>query len=188
MKFLPMPQIETPRLRLRQVQLSDLENYHTRLTSDPEVARYMLWEANPDIAHTAATIRRIREGYANGTRYHWAIALREEDALIGTVALLRFDQEKNACSFAYMLGRAFWGRGLGTEALKAVLDFAFTQMEVTTVEADHFVDNPASGAVMRKVGMEQVDYLPGQYEKNGILRDAVLYRLTRPTGFRSKTA
>lgn len=169
--------METQRLVLRQVRPSDLETYHTRLTSDPDVAKYMLWEANSDISHTAGTIERIRRGYADGTRYHWAIALKEDDSLIGTIALLGFEADQ--CSFAYMLGKDFWGQGYGTEALQRVFRFAFEEMELSAICADHFADNPASGAVMKKAGMRCLDLHPGKYEKNGIRQDAVLYTITK---------
>ncbi len=186
MYYPPIPHLETSRLILRKIRSDDLEHYHHRLTSDPAVAKYMLWQPNSHISHTAETIARITAAYAAGGRYHWAIARKEDDTLIGTIALLRFDESDQSCSFAYMLGRDFWGQGLGTEALTAVFDFAFSQMGVGFISADHMAANPASGAVMHKAGMEKLRELPGQYEKDGTRLDAVLYGITREQWFRLK--
>ena len=98
--------------------------------------------------------------------------------LIGIIDLLGFNETENACSFAYMLDEGFWGRGFGTEALTAVLNFAFEDMQMSAVEADHFAGNAASGAVMRKVGMQYCGTVPEKYEKNGIVYDAPQYRIT----------
>ncbi len=179
MHFPPLPQLETSRLILREFRMSDLEGHHRHITSDPEVAKTMLWQANPDIIHAEAVLRRILSRYGAKDGYRWAIIRKEDDAFLGTISLLRPDEETGSCSFAYMLGKAFWGNGYMTEALKAVLDFAFQEMDVETVETDHFASNPASGAVMRKAGMTQIGILPNRYEKNGQTLDAVLYRITR---------
>jgi len=95
------------------------------------------------------------------------------------VDLLRFDEADSSCSFAYMLGQAYWGKGYGTEALKAVFGFAFDKMELQRIEADHMAENPASGAVMRKVGMQYLRTEKARYEKNGQLHDAHVYAITR---------
>ncbi len=179
MKFPPLEHIETSRLVLRKFRLSDLKGHHRHITSDPEVASAMLWDANPEIAHAEAVIQRILSRYGTKEGYRWAIALKEDDSFLGTISLLRLDEEENSCSFAYMLGKAFWNRGYMTEALTAVFDFAFSQMEVGTIYADHFAENPASGAVMRKAGMRCIGQEPGKYEKNGIRQDAVLYTITK---------
>ncbi len=179
MRLVPMGRIETDRLILRKFRMSDLEAHYRHITSDPEVAKTMLWQANPDIAHARTVLTRILAGYDTPGTYRWAIVRKEDDAFLGTVSLLRLDETEKSCSFAYMLGRAFWNRGYMTEALTAVLDFAFGQIGVERVETDHFADNPASGAVMEKAGMKRAGVLPGRYEKDGVIHDAVLYRITK---------
>ncbi len=176
---LTTPCMETARLILRQIRSSDLEHYHTRLTSDPEVFRYLLGQSHNDKNRTAEKIHQIRMGYEAMDRCHWGIALKEDDSLIGTIALQRFDEMEGSCSFAYMLGRDFWGQGYATEALMAVLDHAFRVLQAASIQADHFVENPASGAVMRKVGMRYIATTPEKYEKQGKKYDADEYRITR---------
>jgi RimJ/RimL family protein N-acetyltransferase len=78
-----------------------------------------------------------------------------------------------------MLGQDFWGQGYGTEAVKAVFEFLFEEMDIQRIEADHMVENPASGAVMRKAGMVKTGLETAKYEKNGVLHDAVCYAITK---------
>lgn len=179
MRYAPFQELETTRLSLRKLRTEDSRDFFDRLGGSREVTAHMLWVPHRDPEESAASIRRTLARYEAGTCYRWAIARREDDSLMGIIDLLAFDERMDSCSFAYMLGQEFWGRGYGTEALSAVLEFAFSRMEMGLVMADHFAENPASGAVMRKAGMTFVRRIPGKYEKNGIRHDAVEYRITK---------
>lgn len=179
MKFPSISTIETSRLWLRKLTLENAEDYHRHLFGSEAVSRYMLWNPHQNIAESVASIQKVLRRYEEGRCYRWGITLKETDQLMGIIDLLRFDEGTESCSFAYMLGECFWGKGFGTEALKAVFHFAFTQMEVTYITADHFTENPASGRVMEKAGMKCIRMLPQKYEKNGILHDAMEYTITQ---------
>ena len=179
MRYPQFSPLETPRLRLRKLEMEDAPLFYTRLGGCRAVAAHMLWVPHESPEESQASIQRALSRYATGKFYRWAISRRENNAIIGIIDLLGFDEKAQTCSFAYMLGQEFWGRGYGTEALSAVLDFAFREMELEAVEADHFAENPASGAVMRKAGMRYTGTIPQRYEKDGILHDAPQYRITR---------
>lgn len=183
MRFAPFQKLSTERLLLRKFREEDAVAYFACLGGSEAVTKYMLWQPHRDIAESEESIRKICRRYGSATPYTWAIVLKGTDALIGRIDLLRFDEEAGTCSFAYMLGVDFWNQGYGTEALRAVFDFAFTQLEVAAIDADHMADNPASGAVMRKVGMRYQGRIPGKYLKNGILHDVVCYRVMRKEWF-----
>lgn len=179
MQFPDFAELRTPRLMLRKLTAEDVPMYYQRLGSSEAVTKWMLFDPHRGLSESVASIQKALNRYAAGRCYRWGIALREEDSLIGVIELLRFDEETESCSFAYMLGQDYWGKGYGTEALKATLGFAFEKMQVKEVVADHFSANPASGAAMRKAGMTYVRTLPGKYEKHGVLYDAEEYRITR---------
>ena len=169
----------TSRLCLRELTRGDIPLYFERIGSSAEVTKYMLFQPHQNISESVASIEKALGRYREGRCYRFCIALRDTDELIGIIEPLRFNETDNSCSFAYMLAQEFWGQGYGTEALRAVLDFLFGQMDMERVEADHMADNPASGAVMRKAGMICSGTEPAKYEKNGILHDAVSYVITR---------
>ncbi len=179
MKFVPFQELYTPRLHLRKLTIEDVQAYYQRLGSSAEVTKYMLFQPHQDISESVASIEKALRRYEEGKCYRFCIALRDTDELIGVIEPLRFDENTGTCSFAYMLGKDFWGKGYGTEALTAVLDFLFRDMEMDRVEADHMAENAASGAVMRKAGMLCTGIEPGKYEKNGTCHDAYLYAITR---------
>lgn len=179
MRFPELKELNTPRLVLRKLTMTDAPLYYSRIASRSEVTRYMLWNAHTQLSETEAVIQMVQNRYAAGLCYRWCIALAEDDSPIGVIELLRFDEAAESCSFAYMIGADFWGKGYGTEALRATLQFAFEDMEVQTVTADHMAENPASGAVMRKAGMSFCRRIPEKYIKLGQAMDACEYSITR---------
>ena len=170
--------LTTPRLQLRKLQMDDLPQYY-HIASSQAVTKYMLWNPHTSMEESIASIQKVLKGYENGTCCRWGIVLKNTKRLIGIIDLLPRDTEKGIYSFAYMLAEEFWDQGFGTEALKAVIDFAFLKCGAAQIQADHFASNPASGAVMRKAGMEYCQMLPGKYEKNGVVHNAHWYRITR---------
>lgn len=169
----------TPRLLLRRLRPEDAPLFYERLGGSAAVTKHMLWVHHKDLSESIASIQKVLLRYEAGTCFRWAIARHADDTIIGIIDLLAFDERDSSCSFAYMLGQEFWGQGYATEALQAVLDFAFSQMGIRVVSADHFAKNPASGAVMRKVGMRYIRTIPGKYQKDGIAHDATEYRITK---------
>lgn len=179
MYWKPIEQIETKRLRLRKLELEDIPLYFERLSSSKEIPKYMLWNTHKEIEETIKYVTDSVKRYEEGHCYKWVIALKETNELIGIIELLRFKEEEQSCSFAYMLAKAYWNKGYMTEALDAVLDFAFTKLEVKVIEADHFSENIASGKVMQKVGMRYKSTQKEKYEKNGKLYTTRLYEITQ---------
>ena len=177
MEYAAFTELKTPHLLLRKLKREDALDFY-QFAGSETVTRYMLWKPHKDISESVVSIEKSLIRYKEGKYYRWGIALKETDELIGIIDLLGFDEERNICSFAYMIAEDFWGKGYGTEALKTVLDFAFRQLNVAAVEADHFADNAASGTVMRKAGMQYVGTESDKYEKNGISHDALRYRIT----------
>ena len=180
MRYSAFHSLETDRLLLRQLRLEDVYEYYERLFGDGDVSRYMLFEPHQDISESLESLQRKLDKYDQGPYYCWGITEKDEDSLIGLVELLRFDESRDSCSFVYMLGCNYWNKGYATEALKAVFRFAFEELDIGKIVADHMSKNGASGAVMRKAGMEHVGTLPKQYRKLGMEFDAEAYEINNP--------
>ena len=178
MKHVPFEELNTARLHLRQVRREDAASFFSFAGSET-VTKYMFWKPHRDVSESAASIEKTLSRYAQGNNWRWGIALRETDELIGIIDLLGIDDATDSCTFAYMIAEPFWGKGFATEALKAVLQFAFERLGLETVWGEHFGPNGASGAVMRKAGMKYTGTEPGKYEKNGAVFDVPQYRITR---------
>lgn len=177
MRYAEFKWLETERLILRDIRMEDVYEYYERLFGDGDVCRYLLHDPHQDIGESLAAIENIRQQYEQGKFYRWGITEKGEDSLIGVIGLVRIDEEKSECSFAYLLGCDYWGKGYGTEALKAVISFAFEELEIRRIVADHMTENPASGAVMRKAGMNHIGTEKAKYEKQCVLHDAEIYEI-----------
>lgn len=180
MNYCDIIEINTPRLVLRKLRISDAEAFY-EFASDKRVSVYMNWHTHATVLDSENSIRASVNAYEKGKYYRWGIALKENDTLIGIIQLLAFDDEKNSCGFAYMLNRDYWGNGYGTEAVRSIISFAFENMQVDVIEVDVFSENVASLKVLKRCGMIYVKTIDDKYEKNGVLHDADRYVMTRRT-------
>lgn len=151
--------IETPRLILRQFVADDAEAMYTRWASDPEVTRYMSWLPHQNLEETRAILGGWLGLYAaNPAVYNWAVTLKSADGrppfLIGSLGILHTTTLYPPYQWepGYCLAKPYWGRGYATEALRAALDYFIGHTGYTDMFCCHATANPASGAVMGKVG------------------------------------
>ena len=177
MRFAEFHPIETEHLLLRKLELGDVYEYYERLMGDADVSRYMLFDPHQTIMESLEDMQQKLRRYEEEPFYCWGVEQKEEAGLMGMVQLLRFDEQADSCSFVYMLGCNYWNQGYGTEILKAVFRFAFEELEVQRILADHMTKNIASGKVMEKAGMKHIGTETGKNEKMGILYDAEIYEI-----------
>jgi ribosomal-protein-alanine N-acetyltransferase len=156
-----LPQLTTERLLLRRMRLDDAADMFA-YACDPQVTRTLSWDTHLSIDDSLAFLRQVVAGYERGEQSSWGIEHRADRRFIGTIGLMTPQQGGYVSEVGYALARPYWGQGLMTEALRAVIDFGFRHMELRRIEAICRVDNIGSYRVMEKAGM--------QFE--GILRDA----------------
>jgi RimJ/RimL family protein N-acetyltransferase len=149
------PTTHTPRLTLRSLQASDLRAFLT-YRNDPEVARYQSWDS---ISEEGGR-RFIEDCIAArpGTPGQWyqvAIALRDTGALIGDMGLGIDSNDPRQGEVGYTLAREEWGNGYGSEAVAALIDYAFSVLGMTRIRAICDTRNTASARLMEKVGMRR---------------------------------
>lgn len=171
--------LETRHLILRRFTVADAEAMYRNWASDPEVTRYLTWPCHPSPEATASLLADWARQYADGGVFSWAIQSKETGEPIGSIAVVKLDESVDAAEIGYCLGRAFWGRGLMTEALRAVMDYLFDKAELRRITARHDVRNPASGRVMQKAGMEYEGTLRQAGRNNRGICDLVCYAALR---------
>jgi ribosomal-protein-alanine N-acetyltransferase len=145
--------LETERLRLRPFELADAPALFA-LARNSNVTRFTLWEAHRTIDDTRAFVDDYARGsYLEGVPEPCAIELKEQNELIGAIGCRWAPQKDRCMELGYWIGEPFWGRGLTSEAARALLDHVFAAYPVERVQA-HFIDgNAASGRVLEKIGM-----------------------------------
>ena len=109
----------------------------------------------------------------------WAIEVNGE-AVGGIGIEMHTDVERVSAEIGYWLGEAMWGRGIATEALKAVTAEAFKRFDITRLYALPFADHAASVRVLEKAGYVREGHLRRSAIKDGKVRDQLLFAAYRP--------
>jgi 8-oxo-dGTP diphosphatase len=151
------PPLSTERLSLRPLQPDDAEALH-RLVNDWEVTRTLAVVPFPYPRPLADEwIASTRDELARGTAYHLAVTGREgeQEVLVGVVGL-RVDATSRLGTLGYWVGRRFWGHGVASEAAGRLARWAFANLDLERIGASVAADNPASAAVLRRIGFRQI--------------------------------
>lgn len=179
-----MPVLETERLRLRKLTMRDAADIY-EYSRDPLVAKYVLWEAHRSIGESRTYLRYMLRKYRMNEPASWGIELKSSGKIIGTIGYMWIQTDNAAAEVGYSLARAHWGQGIMTEALKAVIEYGFHVLHLNRIEAIHEPANPASGAVMRKCGMQYEGHLRQKLYNKGRFADVDMYAILR-SDFRKK--
>lgn len=153
------PIIETERLILRPITLDDAEACFC-WNSDERVTRFMSYSTLTDISQT---VDWIKSTLVAETEWNWAFVLKEENKVIGTGGIGPDSQMTDYWSIGYNLNYDYWHKGYCTEAMKAIISFAYTELHVKKICSHHAVENPRSGKVMEKCGLKF--YRLGEFTK-----------------------
>lgn len=150
-----IPTITTSRLILRAFTEEDIEPLH-HILGDRDVLRYFP-NTNPP---SRDQVQKLISGQLKHWEEHgygwWAIEPRSKNELIGWSGL-QFLPETEEVEVAYLLGKAFWEKGLATEAAQACLQYGFEAVEPESIVAIVHPENIASQRVIEKLGMSFVD-------------------------------
>jgi RimJ/RimL family protein N-acetyltransferase len=172
------PTLQTVRLILRPLTGADAPAVQL-LASDREVARSTLNIPHPyPEGAAAAWIRTHPAAFAHGDLAVFGIELQQGGELVGTCGL-RLEAGHSRAEIGYWIGRDFWGRGVATEAARAVVEYAFAHLQLRRVHAHHYSRNPASGAVLAKIGMRHEGRMREHVFKWGVHEDIDLYGILR---------
>lgn len=146
--------IETPRLILRRFVPEDVGDMYRNWASDPDVTKYLTWPTHESEDISRMVLSDWVSHYSEENYYQWAIVLKELGEPIGSIAVVNMHERVGKAEVGYCMGRAWWHKGIMTEALSAVIDFLFKEVGVNRIEACYDPRNPHSGDVMRKCGMQ----------------------------------
>jgi ribosomal-protein-alanine N-acetyltransferase len=149
--FTTFPRLETPRLILRQIQLSDADALFATF-SDEAVMEFYGELPHRSVEDSRDLIRRQHHWYAQREGIRWGITRRGDDRVIGSCGFFKFDEEFSRAETGYELGRAYWGQGIMSEALGTIITFGFTQMGLHRIEAVVDDVNERSKGLLRKLG------------------------------------
>lgn len=147
-------EITTRRLRLRAFEAADAAAVQVLADSDA-LSRTTLNIPHPYPPGAAARwIGTHSRNRALRSSAAYAITLAETGTLLGSVTLTWIN--RTLAELGYWIGEPHWNNGYCSEAVRALIDFAFERLEISKIVAEHLAVNPASGRVMQKAGMIRV--------------------------------
>ncbi|HEX9494386.1 MAG TPA: GNAT family protein [Candidatus Limnocylindria bacterium] len=185
--FSMLPQVTTDRLALRRVRQSDLDDIYA-YASDPDVSRYTSWAPHTSPDETRQFVRRVLDAYLEKRVANWGIELKAERKLIGMGGYVWWDPLQSAAELGYVIGKPYWGQGLMTEAVKAMIDFGFQRMALNRVVIRMDPRNIGSWRVAEKSGCRfegiarQAIYAKGKFDD--LMVWAILREEWQPRGGR----
>jgi [ribosomal protein S5]-alanine N-acetyltransferase len=177
--FNPFPVIETERLVLRRIQAQDVAEIFF-LRSNEDVMRYIDRPRATTEPEALAMIEKFWKLEQDNEGINWAISLKDDDKLIGTICLFNFVKEHYRGELGYLLHPEHHGKGLMQEAVKPVLDYGFKQLQLHTIEANVNPDNEASIKVLERNNFVREAYFKENYFYNGKFMDTAVYSLITP--------
>ena len=177
--FNPFPILKSDRVTLRRVTTGDAGGI-LALRSNPEVMKYIprtLLSNHQQAEEFIAT--RMDALIDENKGIDWAVTLNGNPELIGTLGIYRIQPEHYRGEIGYMILPAYQRKGIITEGIKLVLDYAFHQLQFHSMEAVIDPANIASERVLQKNGFVKEAHFLENECYNGIFYDSVIYSLLK---------
>lgn len=144
-------QIYTERLLLRRFYQSDIPDMLKNWISDPDVQH-----GYGEPAYTNENdVVNLLDTWKN--QYRWAIILKTTNENIGHVSFCCLYNDIGTAEIEYCVGKAYWSKGIVTEALRAFIKHTFRNTSINKLEAFHRMENPGSGRVLEKSGLHPAE-------------------------------
>ena len=145
--------LETPRLVLRRFEEKDADAMFA-WAGDPIVMRWLPFATHQSIDETREVLADRLTMYGRKDFYSWAVTEKDTSRAVGSISLRVLDERARRGDVVFCLVHDRWGRGYMSEALAMVLDFGFHTVGFNRIEASHSEYCRASGAVLRRCGMQ----------------------------------
>ena len=171
--------ITTERLRLRAISYEDIP-FVFEASQFPGFCDGMRWDPPASPNELKSVTAKNIESWISGTQYTFTIDSIDAGAPVGRIALRTL--QKGVWYVGFWVDPAHWGKGIATEAARALVAFAFAEMGAAAVLSSHATWNEASQRVIEKLGMQLLGENPHGFEKNGQPVPELEYVLLRPGG------
>ncbi|MEM7384583.1 MAG: GNAT family N-acetyltransferase [Verrucomicrobiota bacterium] len=168
-----------PRIQLRRLSAKDLEPFQA-YRHDPDVGRFQGWTPWPD-EQALAFLQEMEKAslFRPGTWCQIGIADRVSERLIGDIGI-HLDEKQNEAEIGFTLQAKSQGRGLGTEAVRAAIDWAFEMTEILRVVSVTDSRNHSAIKLLERIGMQRFRTVKNVFKGQPCTEH--LYRLNRSEG------
>jgi ribosomal-protein-alanine N-acetyltransferase len=176
--FHPFQNLETKRLLLRRIDENDIAEV-LALRGNPETMKYIPRPLAKTEEDALAHINMINEKIDTNIGINWGITIKRNSKIIGIIGHYRIQPENHRAEIGYMSLPEYHGKGFITEAIKAVVEYGFEQMNLHSVEAIIDPENIASERVLQKNGFIKEAHILENELWEGKFWDTVIYSLLK---------
>jgi len=171
--------IGTSRLLLRPFQYSDDDSMLQNWISDPDIQAMYSEPVYKTKAEVKELLDKYIASYQKEDYYRWAIIDTLSGACIGQIAIFLVDSKNHFCEIEYCIGSKFQRKGFCVEAVKAILDFAFEQVNIHKMQVCHKENNIASKGIIKKCGFTYEGMLRDYFFMDGKYVSRLYYSMLR---------
>ncbi|MBS4043163.1 MAG: GNAT family N-acetyltransferase [Chitinophagaceae bacterium] len=176
--FSYFPELITERLYLRRIVKEDVADLFV-IRSNESAMKYIDRPIATSYDDALNLIKVIDEVYEKKDGVTWAICLKEDHKLIGTIGFWKMDKPNFRAEIGYILNPTFHRKGIMLESLKSVIHFGFNQLNLHSIEANINPVNEASRQILLKLGFVQEAYFRENYFSNGKFLDSAIFSLVK---------
>lgn len=172
------PIIETRRLILREVTTEDADDLFTYL-SDKDVVKHMGLEPYQTVKDVMDEIRWYHSIRKEGTGIRWGITLKDSGEVIGSCGFLNRLTKHYRTEVGFELSKEYWGKGIVSEALEAVVKYGYQHFQLERIEALIVPANLSSQKLVEKLGFKREGLLRHYEYTCGKFDDLYMYSIIK---------
>lgn len=176
--FHPFKNLETNRLLLRRLSVDDVKEVKA-MRGNPVTMKFIPRPLVTTDEEALQHIKVIDDNIEAKKGINWAITLKGNPKMIGLIGHYRIQPENHRCEVGYMILEEYHNQGIVTEALKAVMEYAFDDMQMHSIEAVIDPDNIASERVLQKNGFVKEAHILENELWDGKFWDTVIYSMLK---------
>jgi len=151
-----------------------------KLRSDDRVNQYLNRPKSIKIDEAIAFISKIENGIKNKEWFYWAISLKNDSKLTGTICLWNIDKENSRIEVGYELHPDFQGMGFMHEAFCKIIDYGFNTLKFKAIVAYLTSANKRSIRLLEKNNFNRDKVLEDEFYRNDPSAKEIIYSLRSP--------
>lgn len=161
---------------LRELTEDDVPAWFER-ASDPESSALSGDPIPESVEMGFQWLQRHRERFRQQAGIRWAIVPKDSTESVGTIGFTITSKEERIAELGFVIGRAYWGKGIGTSAAHLVTRYAFNTLGLAEIRAEVLQCNLASRRVLEKLSFHIQSAIPGDLQSDMGSEDCYLYVL-----------
>ena len=166
-------------IRLRRFRLEDARDIAARI-NDPEISRFTIQIPYPyGVKDAIDFISNNEVWFEEGSSLNLAITLKEEDSVIGGIGLMNIDRKFNHAEIGYWIGKEYWGKGMVSQCVQAMVRLGFDRIGLQRISAVVFSPNTRSKRILEKNGFKFEGTMRDRYILDGRPADGDIFGITR---------